>query len=625
MAEPVSPALAASQAPSVPSALLNASTPSIVASAAAPVQIKKAPPKQGDAFESSLGYGGRGCDPLASVADVDGEDAAGAAKLMKNLLFAPTHRSYEKMAQTKGHAPTAAELKCTAYVLPAICRDSTKFSRPVVPLLRVFDNCDVQLTYVIYGNEAAPGNTNYILYNLDKTHGVALSANIRRVVGLSALWCKPELVDYQVRYIFTSLIAGFSHLGMTLAAAEDWESLYKIMKDAKKMSIGLLVVDGLSESSCKALRGAHVPSVGGGIHNEKSPEYLALQTIDQQLTTQCCDSYAKPRLLYPLLDGALLKLKNRLPAPAPDAPERQLGGSRKRPRAAESDNDSDSEMPVVMADRLPKETKVPAAAAKPVEVSTGPKKKKKREEDDDEEEMSDSGSDSGTGSESDEEESDEEDDSEEEDEDESDDDEPKKTKKAATPAPSLEAPRVSSFVPAPPQVRKDPDKRVAAKSLQKPEKEKRKPAKSRRQSMEKTISGILRQGKGLDDAVPAQNQDKLAARIAEVEKTLRPFVDEGKVVHVHDLLHSSWGLVSELFTIVNAIGRAGGPAPPDSAVSRRLALSMGRLFDNESKDIEDLSRDLAGWASKMASIVATRAQVALQNDQDSRQLVPPRV
>ena len=140
--------------------------------------------------------------------------------------------------------------------------------------------------------------------------------------------------------------------------------------------------------------------------------------------------------------------------------------------------------------------------------------------------------------------------------------------------------------------------------------------------MEKTINGILRQGKGLDDAVPTQNQDKLSARMAEVEKTLRPFVEEGKVVHVHELLHASWGLVSELFTIVNAIGRAGGPAPPDSAVSRRLALTMGRLFDNESKDIEDLSKDLAGWASKMASIVATRAQVALQGDQDARQLIP---
>ena len=83
----------------------------------------------------------------------------------------------------------------------------------------------------------------------------------------------------------------------------------------------------------------------------------------------------------------------------------------------------------------------------------------------------------------------------------------------------------------------------------KTEKEKRKPAKLRRMSLEKQIVGILRQGKGLDDAVPAQNQDKLSARIEDVEKTLHPFVEEGKVADVHELLLASWGLVSELFTL----------------------------------------------------------------------------
>ena len=141
--------------------------------------------------------------------------------------------------------------------------------------------------------------------------------------------------------------------------------------------------------------------------------------------------------------------------------------------------------------------------------------------------------------------------------------------------------------------------------------------------MEKTISGILRQGKGLDDAVPTQNNDKLSERMSEVEKMLRPFVEEGKVVHVHELLHASWGLVSELFTIVNAIGRAGGPTRPDSRASRDLALRMSRLVDSESKDIEDLSRDLTIWASKMTQIVAKRAQAAIHGDQEARQLVPP--
>ena len=120
--------------------------------------------------------------------------------------------------------------------------------------------------------------------------------------------------------------------------------------------------------------------------------------------------------------------------------------------------------------------------------------------------------------------------------------------------------------------------------------------------------------------MPAQNHDKLTSRIAEVEQALRPFVEEGRVEHVKPLLESSWGLISELFTIITAIGRAGGPIAPDAAASRKLALSMGRLFDTESHDMEDLSRDLTTWASKMTTLVANRAQVALQAESDARQL-----
>ena len=97
------------------------------------------------------------------------------------------------MPQTKGHAATASELECTAWILPAICRDSTKYARPIVPLLREFANGNMQLTYVVYGNEAAAGKESCVLYNLDAVHGVALSTNVRMYARDEGAWCKSNL------------------------------------------------------------------------------------------------------------------------------------------------------------------------------------------------------------------------------------------------------------------------------------------------------------------------------------------------------------------------------------------------------------------------------------------------
>ena len=143
-------------------------------------------------------------------------------------------------------------------------------------------------------------------------------------------------------------------------------------------------------------------------------------------------------------------------------------------------------------------------------------KKKHKEAEEDEDEMSDSGSDDGSNSESEEDESDEQEDSESEDE--SDDDEPKKKKaKIGTQSrcsnDNAERHRKVSSCEFGIHARgrgclhagsrrRDVHQRKGATGP-KTEKEKRKPAKLRRMSLEKQIVGILRQGKGLDDAVPA--------------------------------------------------------------------------------------------------------------------------
>jgi hypothetical protein len=718
MADPVSPALTQrGKAGSNPSGTTGSPAHAPVSknseskSKSSEPKPKQQAPIQGDTFAASLGYGGKDCEALANMAhigdlgppgeaslsagEVDALSEA-AAKLMKNLLYSPSHKSYEKHAVTRGHAPVGDELNCTAYVMPAICRDSTKFARPVVPVLCISENGNAQLNYVVYGNEAAPGKEKVILYNLDREHGVALSANVRYYNGTKALWCKPNLVDHQLRYILTML---YKQPNVKVRVDEDYETIYRKALDSPKLTIGLLVVDGLSESTRKTLRGAYMTELLDEAIRA-SPGSAIRQSVAalEALSSECSDTYLHKERLLMLLDMAQTLRLSPNPAFMAVAAVGTGASSKKRTRVVMSDDSASEESPPKRSKEvhpdgvrieLTKEQQaqdpvepvalddaqteaivqgmqtqadadhdanpsVMADAMKVVKDEVERQKKKKRDEEEDEEEMSTSdGSDSGTDdSDSDDDSEEEQDDSEEESEDEdSDDDEsgrkraPESNKQASVGSvqPRAGASKQSNFpvrTPVEPvdhaQEEEENDKPTETGQSNKPspsidnggknsEKEKRKPAKSRRQSMEKLIAGILRQGKGLEDAVPAKNHDKLTARMAEVEDVLGTFVEEGKVVHVHALLQKSWDLVSELFTIVNGIGRAGGPAPPDAAASRKLAASMGRMVADESQDIENLSRDLATWASKMATIVATRAQVAMQAEQDARQLVHPRV
>lgn len=640
MADPVSPALNATNDGRVPTTRVEPVTSAIAKNnvttdKSTQQKVKQAGPFQGDTFAASLGHGGKGCEPLANVNDipadvgaVGSDEAAEAAKRMKNLLYAPTHKSYEKNVHTKGHAPSTDELKCTAYVMPAVLRDNTKFARPIVPVVCVMDNGDVRLTYVVYGNDE-PEAEKLIMYNLDAMHGVALSTNVRRYLGRKGLWCRANLIDHQVRYVLTML---HKIPGMNICVDYDWKSLYGSILSSNRLTTSLLVVDGLSAATCKTLRGAYMVELLGEEH--KMHESVLLLSVHALETfSSCCnDTYVHDEMLYPLLDLAVRNIKDRVPLTEVDGqkPESKENGkktssgsashSNKRPPLDDSDGDD-------VALSLPKKAK-PAPPEAPANTHG---KKKNHDDEEDEQEMSPSeGSDAGTDSE---EEEDEDEDSEEDSEEESDDSDeddvnPKSVAPFASPkilaSPKWTADAVAPTAPNAPMAASAAIAAASPRSVaDKPdggEKAKRKPAKSRRQSMEKMITSILLQGKGLDDTVPAQNHDKLTSRIAEVEQALRPFVEEGRVEHVKPLLESSWGLISELFTIITAIGRAGGPIAPDAAASRKLALSMGRLFDTESHDMEDLSRDLTAWASKMTTLVANRAQVALQAESDARQL-----
>lgn len=661
MSDPLSPALNAPAVKPMAAALPPSSQPPKPASKkdaskgkSSETKAKNTGPVQGDTFAASIGYGGKDCVALANVADIPvdaegSEEAVEAAKTMKNLLYAPTHKSYEKNVHTNGHVPSAEELECTAYLMPAILRDNTKFARPIVPIVCRARNGEVSLTYVVYGNEAKTGGDKLILYNLDAMHGVALSTNVRRFKAAKGLWCSPNLVDHQVRYVLAML---HKIPGMKICVDYDWKYVYGCILSSRKLTTRLLVVDGLSAATCQTLRGAYMvellPEELGYVEEDNiAPSVLRLSVAAfEQFSSMCNDTYVHDEWLFPLADLAARNIKDRIPrslstAPEPDgsagAKESDKQGTKKRP-ATDSDSDAAPLLPPLPPP--PKKSK----SDPPLE-----KRKKKRDDDDDEEdenEMSDSGSDSGSESDSDDDSDEEEqDDSEEESaDDDSDDDKPQKsiTKPppaaaavpAALPPPPAASPKAASLLPA--VASNDPFATAASPAavaspqpatgvlILKPadvgEKEKRKPAKSRRQSMEKMITGILRHGLHLDDAMPAKNYDTLVSRISNVEHALQPFVEEGRVEHVKPLLETSWGLIRELFAIINIIGRAGGPVAPDAAASRKLALSMGRLFDAESNDMEGLLRELTAWQSKMTALVANRAQVAMQAEQDARQL-----
>ena len=76
-------------------------------------------------------------------------------------------------------------------------------------------------------------------------------------------------------------------------------------------------------------------------------------------------------------------------------------------------------------------------------------------------------------------------------------------------------------------------------------------------------------------------------------------------------------LISELGMLVAKIGAADGPRGPDSAASRRMALTMGRLCEKEQPELKELNTLLNTWAGKMAEMMSRRAQAQLEMNQAS--------
>ena len=129
--------------------------------------------------------------------------------------------------------------------------------------------------------------------------------------------------------------------------------------------------------------------------------------------------------------------------------------------------------------------------------------------------------------------------------------------------------------------------------------------------------------KALDDAVPTLHKDRLDTKITKVEEVLVNYVDGGRVEDGYAIVNAQTMLINELGMLVAKIGAADGPRGPDSAASRKLALTMGRLCEKEQPELKELNSMLNTWAGKMADMMSRRAQAQLELNQAAAGLVAP--
>lgn len=664
-----------------------------VASAEAPKAEKKratetkkvTPPARGDSFPTSHGYGAVNMRVLFD--ERSGEEVDDLAeRTMKNLIYAPLHKSYEKMLETQGHPlgtfmrarrshlPTAAPLPTVArffyadedsgewHVLPFLCRDSTKHNRAVVPVFR-FDRegLNSRLIYVVYGNSSSEEDVA-LMYNVDERHGRALGLSIKCFFSKAVL--STEKLDYQFRYTLHRLCKLFGH-SVKIATPAVLEKLVDESNDASdsthtfKFGVSLLVVDGIDKQTKQRLQNDSTGQLFGW-ERESFPHGEAWNTLSLDsafLKTRivladyidaCNDAlsftlHSGGVLLRVFRAMAMVKWPYRFSGDPPK-PKKEGEARSKRPRETKKKTDDSNHS---------------------------------NSEDSEESELSDSGSDSGSES-SEEDDSDELSSEEEEDEDDDEDPTPYKQKKnsaasakkkasvekgkkkakvqkkqklneskacknkvasqkltgapasapVSAPKGAPKAPAVNEVHPvsvtpaaeAPPLNKKD-----GAPVLEPGDEDaKIQPAKDRREAVAERLVGVLDKLKRMDESVPITQKPRVDEKIAKVETALIEFVEEGRVEEYNLLLRSQTSLIGELAQVVAVLGSAEGPRGPDAAASRSMALTMGRLYEREQPDMKALTAFLTKWAAKTNEMMARRASVQLElNQQATAGLVIP--
>ena len=333
------------------------------------------------------------------------EKDAAAAKLMKNLIFAPTHRSYEKHASTMGHqlGSFMHEDGGTWTVLPFVCRDSTKLAPPCrarVP--RDDQHKNARLIYVAYGNAPEPPTGSTIMYNLDDQHGVALGTHIKYHTMTSGSTFIMNKLDHQLRYVLYRLTE-MHGARLKIADPKEIKELVEVFKWKEyKTGISLLVVDGLSaEMKTRIKTTSTAPMTDED--REATDTFSVMRKKLSEYTSACNDVYVNggDPLLSTRCVATLKWAKVPMPparpatppssAPAPAArlatvplgammakkgASAKVGEKRTEPDPIEVRDDSDSENE--KEPHPPPSKKAKADAKKPTKRPTSPTRRRRR-------------------------------------------------------------------------------------------------------------------------------------------------------------------------------------------------------------------------------------------------------
>lgn len=595
--------------------------------AAAALKKKKpnpqAAPTPGPQYDKSYGYSGRDCVSLLDYRLYGGAIDEACVRLMKNLLFAPTHPTYLAKEATMGHAPTADELDGVWSMLPFVMRDNTKFSRPVVAaLFQPWENAmnetvsESRLVYMVYGTDPAAGQ-QLLMYNLDGEHSEALSANMIVYKPTKSEWCKEAFVDYQAKRVILELKKRLRKEDL----ADNSE--FRIpSSDAAVAKVASAISTQNLRASLLVFAGCDSAELNMEERTECTPFALA-----------CNHEYVASKLT-PLLGrlafgaGAPLPVKLQ-PPKLPKADPKPAAAGKADTLVFVPSHKQGSQA----------EKKRPAGNATTPGKSRDAPAKKKQKRPDDELEYSDESLSSGSeeGSSSDEEESSEEDedgsgdesgdDHSDDDSGDSDSDDVKSSAPAREHRKEKPVHKSAKAKPGPSKPRDSAEADLstthtqedsATSSAAKPTKART--AKDRRQQIVDKGKRALAVLDQIGEIVPIAHTPQLTAKVAAVREAQHQYGVVGKVDEHTSLIMELTELVLHLGTILTTIGAQNDTAFPSARVSRAAALSLARVYLAEAPEMETMSAGLSEMMSKLAELQAARLRVVQETERMGAQL-----
>lgn len=609
---------------------------SLTPSMAPPAKSKAPAPtaNKPDVDVNPLAYGRVQSEPLLALEGVDAEKV----RLMRNMLFAPTHKAYLKadLPIGPGRDMVPEDLNGTWSLLPWPLRDCTKAARPMLAWLHTFSAspCKRRIVLTLYDTETKLAQPR--VFNTDEQHTLATLANLKRGLSTDGEW-DYDLLDNPIKYMLAHPVLQKIDTSQSFFSNDVLEDFNA---NTVPLRVSILVLPCLTEPQKKVFLETKEDSIGGarGWLNALSAgtEYANLLSTIIRSRVKAAPP-AKPKSK----PKTLSKPADNTPAHAKKVDGPSNEGKRKKKEKSDSEDSDDNDSDDDASDDEPLSKRVKNVQVENVKQASIDPKGKRREEkaSDDEQELSGSGSDSGTDDSEEDDSESEEDDSESEDAEDSEEEERNKSKNPASSPPkvgTLVAKRneaankdasnddkpaskesaqpglVQQVIPGASIAQNKKKSEKSEKSGHKGEKQKRRPALGRRQGTYTFAVGVLDQLDGLDDAVPEIHQKRLTDKVAAVRKSLAPYLNEGRVRHVKLFIEDQIALISELGSIISKVGVADGPKGPDAAASRQLAKQAAKLFAVQAPKINQLNNMIATWSGMVSEMNAAMQKASTE-------------